>query len=154
MMDEVRDKLVAETMRIFTDLEWKKDSYSKIELDENYNLELYDMDGYPTVGICSAGERALLALSFTLALQKIAGYDSMLFIDTPVGRIDSENRKNFANVLTNVAKSKQVIVTLISSEYSKEIQNAFEPIYSSFYELRRINRNITTIEEVQYERNC
>lgn len=148
MMDEVRQKLVAETMRIFTDLEWKKDSYRKIELDENYNLELYDMDGYPTVGTCSAGERALLALSFTLALQKIAGYDSMLFIDTPVGRIDSENRKNFANVLTNVAKSKQVIVTLTSSEYSKEIQNAFEPIYSSFYGLRRINRNITTIEEV------
>lgn len=148
MMDEVRLKITEETMRIFKELEWKKNSFGYIELDEKYNLEMYDVDGYPTVGTCSAGERALLALSFTLALQKVAGYDSMLFIDTPVGRIDTENRSNFADVLRNVSKSKQVIITLTTSEYSKEIQNVFEPINSSFVELVTTNERETTLLEV------
>jgi DNA sulfur modification protein DndD len=147
MMDEVREKMKIETMKIFSELEWKEESFSKIELDEKYKLEMYDTDGFSTVGTCSAGERALLALSFTLALQKVAGYDSMLFIDTPVGRIDTENRKNFADVLKNVSKDKQVIVTLTTSEYSKEIQSVFEPINSSFVELVTNDEKITTLME-------
>ena len=148
MMDEVREKMKNETMQIFSDLEWKEESFSKIELDKQYNLEMYDTDGFPTVGTCSAGERALLALSFTLALQKVAGYDSMLFIDTPVGRIDTENRNNFADVLKSVSKNKQVIITLTTSEYSREIQNVFEPINSSFVELETVDEKVTTLLEV------
>lgn len=147
MMDEVREKMKNETMQIFSDLVWKKESFGKIELDKQYNLEMYDTDGFPSVGTCSAGERALLALSFTLALQKVAGYDSMLFIDTPVGRIDNENRKNFADVLKNVSRNKQVIITLTTSEYSKEIQSVFEPINSSFVELTTVDEKVTTLME-------
>lgn len=147
MMDEVREKMKNETMKIFKELEWKKNSFSHIELDESYNLEMYDTDGFPTVGTCSAGERALLALSFTLSLQKVAGYDSMLFIDTPVGRIDTENRKHFADVLKNVSKNKQVIITLTTSEYSKEIQSVFEPISSTYVELVTIDEKVTTLKE-------
>ncbi len=109
---------------------------------------MYDVDGYPTVGTCSAGERALLALSFTLALQKVAGYDSMLFIDTPVGRIDSDNRKNFANVLNRVSHSKQVVITLTTSEYSQEIRDVFEPVNSTFVELVHSEEKQTEIMEV------
>lgn len=71
----------------------------------------------------------------------------MLFIDTPVGRIDTENRKNFADVLKNVSKNKQVIITLTTSEYSKEIQNVFEPINSSFVELATVDEKVTTLME-------
>ena len=92
MMTEVKDKMTIETMDIFGRLDWKTETFDHIELDDSYNLELFDSFGYPMVGACSAAERALLALSFTLALQKVSGYDSMLFIDTPVGRVDLENR--------------------------------------------------------------
>lgn len=148
MMYEAREEMQIETMRIFSKLEWKKNAFNHIELDELYNLELFDIDGFPTVGTCSAGERALLALSFTLALQKVAGYDSMLLIDTPVGRIDSDNRANFSEVLKNVSINKQVIITLTTSEYSKEIQQIFEPIASSFVELITKDDKVTTISEV------
>ena len=99
MMSEVKDKMQVETMNIFEKLDWKTKTFSHIELDDSYNLELFDKYGYPMVGSCSAAERALLALSFTLALQKVSGYDSTLFIDTPVGRVDLSNRANFAEVL-------------------------------------------------------
>ncbi|AZV56429.1 hypothetical protein [Clostridium sp. AWRP] len=145
MMDEVREKMRCEIMKLFEELEWKKESFSHIELDEMYNLELFDNDEFPSIGTCSAGERALLALSFTLALQKVSGYDSMLFIDTPVGRIDEDNRANFAQVLKNVSMNKQIIITFTNSEYSKEIQNVFEPIRSSFVELVTKDEKVTTL---------
>lgn len=126
MMSEVKDKMTSVTMDIFKDLLWKKDTYDHIELDENYRLELYHKDGIPSVGSCSAAERALLALSFTLALQRVSGYDSMLFIDTPVGRVDTENRSNFAKMLSEISKNKQIIMTFTTSEYSAEIQEVFE----------------------------
>ena len=133
MIDEVKEKMRAKTMEYFNRLIWKENTYSKIELDDNYKLELYHIDGYPSVGSCSAAERALLALSFTLALQEVSGYNSMLFIDTPVGRVDSENREKFAKTLTEISNEKQIIMTFTTSEYSKEIEEVFEPVESSKY---------------------
>lgn len=136
MMDETKNKMTETTMDIFKMLDWKTETFSHIILDESYTLELYDNYGYPMVGACSAAERALLALSFTLALQKVSGYDSMLFIDTPVGRVDLKNRVNFATVLSQLSESKQVIITFTPSEYSDEIRNMIEPYASTYKELK------------------
>lgn len=145
MMHEVRDKMTKETMDIFDQLDWKQETFSHIELDDSYVLELYDNYGYPMVGACSAAERALLALSFTLALQKVSGYDSMLFIDTPVGRVDLENRANFATVLNQIAENKQVIMTFTPSEYSQEICDVLEPCASTFKKLETVDEKETYI---------
>lgn len=136
MMEETKNKMTKTTMDIFQMLDWKTETFSHIILDDSYTLELYDNYGYPMVGACSAAERALLALSFTLALQKVSGYDSMLFIDTPVGRVDLENRVNFATVLNQLSENKQVIITFTPSEYSKEIRDILEPYASTYNELK------------------
>lgn len=146
MMTEVKDKMTVETMNIFEKLDWKTETFSHIELDDSYNLELFDKYGYAMVGGCSAAERALLALSFTLALQKVSGYDSMLFIDTPVGRVDLDNRANFAEVLNQLSENKQVIMTFTPSEYSQEIRNVLEPCSSTFRELTTVDEKETFIK--------
>ena len=146
MMADTKSKMTGETMEIFQQLDWKTETFSHIELDDTYELELYDNYGYPMVGACSAAERALLALSFTLALQKVSGYDSMLFIDTPVGRVDSDNRLNFASVLKEVSKNKQVIITFSPSEYSQEIRDILEPCASTYKELKTTDESEIYIE--------
>lgn len=146
MMDEVKEKMTVETMDIFERLDWKTETFDHIELDDSYNLELFDSFGYPMVGACSAAERALLALSFTLALQKVSGYDSMLFIDTPVGRVDLENRAYFAEVLKQLSENKQVIMTFTPSEYSQEIRNILEPCESTYKELTTFDERETYIK--------
>ena len=146
MMTEVKDKMTVETMNIFEKLDWKTETFSHIELDDSYNLELFDKYGYAMVGGCSAAERALLALSFTLALQKVSCYDSMLFIDTPVGRVDLDNRANFAEVLNQLSENKQVIMTFTPSEYSQEIRNVLEPCSSTFRELTTVDEKETFIK--------
>lgn len=143
MMSEVRENIREETMTIFKTLIWKKNTYDHIELDESYKLDLVHVDGYKCVGSCSAAERALLALSYTLSLQNVSGFNSMLFIDTPVSRVSDINRCNFANVLRDVSKNKQIIMTFAPSEYSDEIRNVFEPIASTSVKLDTVDERTT-----------
>lgn len=133
-VDNIIQKMQDETMRIFEELMWKKDVYGRVELDENFRLQLYHKrTGQSCLYSCSASERELLALSFTIALQNISGYDNLLFIDTPVGRVSDINRENFAKVLLDVSQNKQIILAFTPSEYSDEISNVLsKDVISSF----------------------
>ena len=135
LLEESRREMEQETFDAFSRLLWKKDSFSKVEILEDYTFRLLDKYGSQTLGSCSAAERALLALSFTLALQKVSMHDSLLFIDTPIGRVDEDNRLNFVNTLCEIAKSKQVILTFTPTEYDEKVSAALQDQYSTFSKL-------------------
>lgn len=130
-----RNDMEKQTYDLFNSLTWAKGKYIAINLGKDYSVKLLNKFGDQALGSCSAAERTLLALSFTLALQKSSHHDSLLFIDTPVGRIDEENRKNFSKVLLDLAKSKQVILTFTPTEYDADVRGVLEGNYSSFQEL-------------------
>ncbi|MDE6552930.1 MAG: AAA family ATPase [Muribaculaceae bacterium] len=136
ILDECRESIQEETFRIFDRLIWKKDSFSKVEILEDYTFRLLDRFGNQALGSCSAAETALLALSFTLALQEVSKHDSLLFIDTPIGRVGKENRINFMNILLEIAKEKQVILTFTPTEYDNNVQTILGSRYNSFNTLR------------------
>nr|WP_321372930.1 AAA family ATPase [uncultured Bacteroides sp.] len=135
LLEESRNEMENETFDTFSKLLWKKDAFSKVEILEDYTFRLLDNYGSQTLGSCSAAERALLALSFTLALQKVSMHDSLLFIDTPIGRVDDENRINFINTLCEIAKSKQVILTFTPTEFDEKVSGALQNQYSTFTKL-------------------
>ena len=135
LLAESRSEMEMETLNVFTKLLWKKNAFSKVEILEDYTFRLLDIFGAQTLGSCSAAERALLALSFTLALQKVSMHDSLLFIDTPIGRVDDDNRLNFVNTLCEIAKTKQVILTFTPTEYDDKVKSALFDQYSSFSQL-------------------
>lgn len=145
LLEESRREMEQETFDTFTQLLWKKDSFSKVEILEDYTFRLLDKYGSQTLGSCSAAERALLALSFTLALQKVSMHDSLLFIDTPIGRVDQDNRLNFVNTLCEIAKTKQVILTFTPVEYDDKVATALQDQYASFNRLT-IEDGITIIK--------
>ena len=144
LLSESRNEMEQETLSAFTKLLWKKDAFSKVEILEDYTFRLLDNYGSQTLGSCSAAERALLALSFTLALQKVSMHDSLLFIDTPIGRVDEDNRLNFVNTLCEIAKSKQVILTFTPTEYDDKVAGALQNQFASFSKLQ-IEDGITVI---------
>ena len=125
---------------------WKKNAFSKVEILEDYTFRLLDNYGTQTLGSCSAAERALLALSFTIALQKTSGHDSLLYIDTPLGRVGEKNRANFTQVLLDVAEAKQVILSFTPTEYDANVRAELEGNYSSYSELH-FNDGTTTIKQ-------
>lgn len=148
MIDEVRIKMAAETTKFYTDLIWKKNTYEKVLLTEDYNIDLIHTKGYSCAGSCSGAEKALLALSFTLALHQVSGFEGMLFIDTPVATISDINRRNFAEVLKDVSKSKQIITMFSPSEYSSEVSDVFGGAMSTESHLTTVNEEFTVSEGV------
>lgn len=145
ILDECRLKIQEETYEIFDRLIWKKDAFSTVEILDTYAFRLLDTYGTQSLGSCSAAETALLALSFTLALQDISKHDSLLFIDTPIGRVGVENRTNFMETLLSISKDKQVILTFTPTEYDSNVQSILAGKHNTFYTLR-MNDNITTIK--------
>lgn len=139
--DGVRVKISSEMNRIFFDLNWKKETFQDVQLSDSYIISLINVDGLECLGSCSAAERELLALSFTLALHKESGFDGPLVIDTPISRISGVLRDKFAKVLREVSKSKQTILYLTEDEYSTQVRDVFEPCASNKYELKLTNEN-------------
>lgn len=134
IVGEIRDKTTAETKKYFDELAYKTQTFGNISIDENYQLTVYHKQTDPNgkmrsmLGSLSAAEKELLALAFTLAILKVSGYDSMLVIDTPVGRVDDNNRRNFAHCLVEVSKKKQLILFFTKTEYDSEIAQEFDPV--------------------------
>lgn len=145
LIDEIREMTRHDMEEYFLNLIWTAKKYSKVTLDEKYSLGLLHKDGYECIGACGAAERALLALSFTLALHKVSGFDSPIIIDTPVARIADENRLNFAKVLNETSKSKQLVLLFTSAEYSQEIESTFASSVSSEHKIKPISERITEI---------
>lgn len=150
IVDDVRKRMESRTEALFKELVWKNSKCDRIELTERYQLSLYDRQGYSCAGTCSAAERSLLALSFTLAMHEVSGFDSPLFIDTPIARASGENRENFAKTLVEVSKNKQLILAFTPDEYSEAISREFEPAIATYTRLRLDEQESEVMKEVEY----
>ena len=150
IVDDVRKRMESRTEALFKGLVWKNSKCDRIELTERYQLSLYDRQGYSCAGTCSAAERSLLALSFTLAMHEVSGFDSPLFIDTPIARASGENRENFAKTQVEVSKNKQLILAFTPDEYSEAISREFEPAIATYTRLRLDEQESEVMKEVEY----
>ena len=148
IMNDVRLKIEKGTKEIFFNLIWKKDTFKDIVIDDNYNLKLYHVLDYECLDTISAAERELLALSFTLALHKVSGFEFPIIIDTPVARVSDTNRENFAKVLLKVCEMKQVILLFTPDEFSKNIEKTFTNEVCNKYKLNPSNERETKLEVI------
>lgn len=145
----VKSEMETVTMQIFESLLWKQETYSRIELNDNFRLKLFHKaSNLSCLNSCSAAEKQLLALAFTIALHKVSGYDNLLFIDTPVGRVSDVNRENFAKVLLDISDKKQIILTFTPSEYSDEIKTVFNDVVVSSFNYLSTDEVTTEIKVV------
>ena len=146
---DVKSQMENETMQLFNNLVWKENTYGRIEFDDNFKLNLFSKGtDISCIETTSAAERELLALAFTIALHRVSGHDSPLFIDTPVGRVSDNNRINFARTLVDVSTQKQIVLLFTPSEYSDEIKGDFNTsTLSSFVKLGTVSEEITVVEE-------
>jgi len=142
----MNETITQRTFDTFSSLIWKEKTYKKVVIDDSFNIDLIHTDGYSCLGSCSAAERALLALSFTLSLHKVSGFEAPLVIDSPVGRVSDINRENFGKVLTKVSKGKQLVMLFTPSEYSDEIKPLFQKNASNIYFVNSVNERASVIE--------
>ena len=149
IMIETKKFIESETKSVFFGLLWKTATFKDVKIDNNYNLKLIHKKGYDCLGSVSAAERELLALSFTLALHSISGFESPILIDTPVARVSDKHRENFADIFLKVSKDKQIILLLTPAEYSNDISKILNNNNSSKYEINLISdESEAKIEEI------
>lgn len=147
LAESARNLIASRTEALFGDLVWKKDTYGRVELSEDYSLKLYHKyNNKSCLDSCSASETELLALAFTLAVHEVSGYNSFLLIDTPVGRVSDANRKNFAEVLLKISTEKQIILEVTPSEYSAEIKEVLSRAVLSSYARLYLKNNCVSKE--------
>lgn len=128
IMHEMRDKLQQLTWKHFSNMIWKKNTFSKLVISENYELSLFNTNGRPVTLNASSTEKMALAYAFSLAIHEVSGRNCSLVIDSPLGRVSSKNRDNMAKVLLDSSKEKQIIMLLTPDEYSKEVSDIYENV--------------------------
>ncbi|MCS7242528.1 hypothetical protein, partial [Candidatus Caldatribacterium sp.] len=127
VLEEIREEVERATREAFFRLLWKKESFKDIRVKQDYTVEILDRDGRNCLGSLSAAERELFALSFILALHNLSGFQGPLVIDTPLARLSHEHRENFARVLLEISKHKQIILLLTPAEFSEEVSCILKP---------------------------
>ncbi len=140
----IRSKISEEMRSNFFELMWKK-KFQNVELKEDYSASIINFDGFECLGSCSAAERELLVLAFTLALHKESGFDGPLVIDTPIARISGELRVAFARVIRKVSENKQIILFVTEDEYSTNVRDVFEPYANKKYSFELVDENYVKV---------
>jgi DNA sulfur modification protein DndD len=150
-LDEIRNKIQEEANEIFFGLIWKRSTFNHMTIDDDYQVKITSSDtNLPMLGCLSKAENELLALSFTLALHKVSGFDAPLLIDTPVARVSDDQRVNFGKTLAQISYDKQIFLLFTPAEYSPDIQAVIEPELSTKYLFEMSSdEKETMIKEIQ-----
>ncbi len=127
IVDEIRHIIEAKTKQYFLSLMWKKNTFVDVKIDENYSLSVMHRGGWNALGILSAGERQLLALSFMAALKEVSGFHFPVVIDTPLGRIAKEPKDNVAESLPRYLEGTQVTMLMTDQEYTESVRKRMSP---------------------------
>lgn len=135
IMDEVREEIEDKTEEWFFDLIWKEETYSSVEIDDNYNISLLDNHDRNSLNTLSAGETQTLALSFMASLNTVSGFYAPIIIDTPIGRISPNIKRNIAENLPSYMGDRQLILLVTGAEYTDEFREEIKDDVSQEYEI-------------------
>jgi DNA sulfur modification protein DndD len=126
--------VVAEmSCKIFNETIRKINYIAKFQFDKNFSLRIFDSFGMEVkLDTLSAGEMQILVSSVIWAMFKVSGRREMFVFDTPLARLDSENRIQFINKIVSTI-SEQVVVLSTDSEFVNENYNAIKDRIKTHY---------------------
>ena len=105
------------SVKKFEEINKKKNYISSIQIDkETYDVKIFDNDGIEkSITLLSAGEKQLLISAIVWSIFKLADRNNMFIFDTPLARLDKENRELFVEkVLCTI--SDQVFILSTNEE--------------------------------------
>lgn len=143
----IRSKVNDKTKNQFISI--KSDEYSDVSIDEDYGVNIVEIDGRVVVpDDLSDGTESLLALSFIMALHSIKGIDFPLIIDAPFEKLDRKSRIDFVNGLHDFTNDKQVIFLFTDSQYTEEVRSHMLKIVLDEFKLIKKGSKKTEIKHV------
>lgn len=125
IMKRVKKEIEKSTWETFNAMSWKKNTFSSIIINDNYEVSVINKNGKQMTGSLSGAESMALAYSFTLAIHKASGRNCPLVVDSPLGRVSDDNRKNMAKELLKVSLNKQIIMLFTPDEFSDDVSAVY-----------------------------
>ncbi|WP_406534212.1 AAA family ATPase [Methanobrevibacter sp.] len=124
MSDNIRNDIQEFTKDKFDKILWKKNEFVDIRINDNYEVFIKNKTGFEErPGDLSDGEKISLGLCFMYALHKYSGFELPIIMDTLLGPIGVEIRKNIATFLPHLVENKQTVLLVTGSEYTDEFRN-------------------------------
>lgn len=150
---EYLSKISTLAVKKFEEINKKENYISKISIDyDTYNIRLYDNnDIEKSIQILSAGEKQLLISAIVWSIFKLADRNNMFTFDTPLARLDKENRSLFVEkILCTI--SDQVLILSTDEEIVGSLLKIVSKNVNKKYLLEN-NEKIgkTTIKEAYFE---
>ena len=135
-------------LSIFNDTIRKNDFITSLHINENFDLHLTNSNGIKMdPKTLSAGEMQILISSLIWAMFRISNRREMFIFDTPLARLDNENRHNFITKIISTISS-QVVILSTDSEFVDKNLEAIEPVVFKKYLLEYIvDDNATKVSE-------
>jgi DNA sulfur modification protein DndD len=127
----------------------KKEGYEadKIILDENFNINLYDINGNAMdILSSSSGQKQIIATALIWGISEYIAEDIPMIIDTPLGRLDERNQSLILNKFYPEV-SKQVIILPTPSELKHDGFKTLTEHVSQTFMLKNAG-SATSVEEV------
>jgi len=149
IMKKIKEEVEERASKQFLALIWKKETYKGLVIDDDYNISIPHISGREALGTLSAGERQVCALSFMAALNSVSGFKVPIIIDTPLGRISREPRKNIAENLPNYLKGTQVALLVTEEEYTPEVRKALSEKVGKTYVINFWEKGMGKMAEVE-----
>lgn len=128
----------------------RKESYiSNIVIDDNFNLKLYSDGKEISIEYLSAGEMQLLISCIIWSIFKVSGRRELFVFDTPLARLDDENRIAFSkNIIATI--SEQVIILSTDSEFMGDSYKVIEGNIAAEYLLEYDDKTKSTQAKAAY----
>ncbi len=124
--------------------DWDAD---RIVLDENFNINLYDVDkNAMDILSSSSGQKQIIATALIWGISEYIAEEIPMIIDTPLGRLDEKNQSLILNRFYPEV-SKQVIILPTPSELKHDGFKTLIPYISQTFKLCNAG-SATSVEEV------
>lgn len=146
-------KISTLAVKKFEEINKKENYISKISIEyDTYNIKLYDNnDIEKSIQILSAGEKQLLISAIVWSIFKLADRNNMFTFDTPLARLDKENRSLFVEkILCTI--SDQVLILSTDEEIVGSLLKIVNNNVNKKYLLENNEKlGKTTIKEAYFE---
>lgn len=126
MLELYQDSIIESKLKLVSDLTTKtfaaihtKGKYaSSVDILSDFSVSIKDInENQINLESLSAGEKQLLLASIVYSMYKISKRNNIFIFDTPLARLDKNNRKEFIEIIIKNI-SKQVIILSTDSEFT------------------------------------
>lgn len=141
-------KVASTALNIFNDTIRKSNFISGISISTDFALKLKNSKGkIIDPRTLSAGEMQILVSSLIWAMFRISGRREMFVFDTPLARLDKENRTNFIIKIVSTISSQVVILSTDSEFVGENLEAIQNYVYKKYLLEYNVDENSTTISE-------